>query len=105
LSPFFVSIGTCNIYPVQYTLLIVQNPRFHPQCFTVTQECQCHQWSVTNITIIDCRNRNLTALPERLPAGSLDLWFQNNSITDISVMEYLARTFDRYCTDLGKLVK
>ena len=57
-------------------------------------KCQCHQWSVTNITIIDCRNRNLTALPERLPAGSLDLWFQNNSITDISVMEYLARSRD-----------
>ncbi|XP_071165187.1 protein toll-like [Mytilus edulis] len=57
-------------------------------------ECKCFRWSVSDIIIVDCRNKSLTVFPEKLPAGTLDLWFQNNNITHIKTMNYFARTRD-----------
>ncbi|XP_052058974.1 protein toll-like [Mytilus californianus] len=57
-------------------------------------KCRCFRWSVNNIIIVDCRNTSLTGFPEKLPAGTLDLWFQNNNITHIQETNYFARARD-----------
>lgn len=54
--------------------------------------CSCYERSVSGITIVDCRNRGLTDFPEQLPDGILDLWFQNNNITNVTRASYLSRT-------------
>lgn len=47
--------------------------------------CTCYTRAFTSITIVDCRNRHFVFLPKLLPDGILDLWFQNNNITTISL--------------------
>lgn len=51
--------------------------------------CSCYERSLSNITIVDCRNRGFRSLPKMLPSGSLDLWFHQNNITTLSNRIYL----------------
>ncbi|XP_060073970.1 protein toll-like [Ylistrum balloti] len=53
--------------------------------------CLCHQWSVSHIIIVDCRDTGMMSLPLRLPGGVLDLWFQRNNITKIEKRHYFPR--------------
>lgn len=52
--------------------------------------CTCYERSLSNIIIVDCRNRAFRSLPEMLPSGTLDLWFHQNNITTLSNRIYLS---------------
>ena len=44
--------------------------------------CKCYQRAEIGTIIVDCRKRNLLAMPKHLPFGKLELWFQGNAIED-----------------------
>ncbi|OWF53602.1 Protein toll [Mizuhopecten yessoensis] len=54
-------------------------------------ECWCYKRSVSEVIIVDCRDRSLEALPSVLPDGRLDLWFHRNNISILENKAYLSR--------------
>ncbi|XP_062575132.1 uncharacterized protein LOC134237067 [Saccostrea cucullata] len=67
--------------------------------------CTCYERSVSKINIIDCRDRSYRSLPEKLPSGILDLWFDKNNITHLDRREYLnrVRTFNLSSNNIAKI--
>ncbi|XP_061184977.1 protein toll-like [Saccostrea echinata] len=67
--------------------------------------CTCYKRSVTEINIIDCRDRGYRSLPEKLPSGTLDLWFDKNNITYLNSREYLnrVRTLNLSSNNIAKI--
>lgn len=53
--------------------------------------CTCLERSVSGIIIVDCRYRGYLSLPEKLPDGIVDIWFQHNNISVVQNMDYLKR--------------
>lgn len=54
--------------------------------------CTCFERHVSKVIIVDCRNRGYFFLPNRLPNGILDIWFQHNNVSVLENVEYLNRT-------------
>ncbi|XP_053383916.1 toll-like receptor 3 [Mercenaria mercenaria] len=60
--------------------------------------CSCFQRGIrqtanehkenSSTVIVDCRNLNITYLPETMPTGKLELWFQNTSLTQLTARDY-----------------
>ncbi|XP_061184974.1 toll-like receptor 6 [Saccostrea echinata] len=69
-------------------------------CVTITphcpRNCTCLKRSVSGIIIVDCRQRGYFSLPEQLPDGILDIWFQYNNISVIRNIGYLNRIRQLY---------
>lgn len=55
------------------------------------KKCFCYQRPINKMVIVDCRGRQLTSLPNRMPSGNLELWFQYNNISKIEQRNYLQR--------------
>lgn len=54
--------------------------------------CTCFERYISQVIIVDCRNRGYFSLPNRLPNGILDIWFQHNNVSVLKDVEYLNRT-------------
>ncbi|XP_053374074.1 protein toll-like [Mercenaria mercenaria] len=52
------------------------------------QSCTCYIRLSFKSKIIDCRNTNLTTVPDEVPTGHLELLFQNSSITSLTPRKY-----------------
>lgn len=61
--------------------------------------CECSRRHGSGIIIVDCRERGLVKLPNRLPKGLLDLWFQRNNITNIKTRGFTSRTRHLYLSN------
>ena len=55
-------------------------------------ECKCYVRSFTGIIIVDCHFSGLTDMPNMVPSGTLDLWFDFNNISNVSPKSYFADT-------------
>ncbi|KAK3093300.1 hypothetical protein FSP39_013850 [Pinctada imbricata] len=62
--------------------------RDYPTC---PSKCHCYERSISKIIIVDCRGTGMTDFPDVLPEGVLDLWFQNNNLTEVPSKLYLTR--------------
>ncbi|XP_053393571.1 toll-like receptor 3 [Mercenaria mercenaria] len=66
------------------------------------ERCSCFERGTRNTVnknnknsstiIVDCRNINITRLPEKMPSGKLELWFQNTSLTQLTARDYFRNT-------------
>ncbi|XP_076087169.1 uncharacterized protein LOC143057692 isoform X2 [Mytilus galloprovincialis] len=51
--------------------------------------CECYIREMFNVTIVNCRDKELNTLPENMPSGMLDIWLENNNISKLTVRKYL----------------
>ena len=49
------------------------------------RECTCYQNDPDITTLVDCRRRNLTAVPDKLPNGMVELRLEYNQITNLTL--------------------
>jgi protein toll len=52
-------------------------------------DCACFRRMTDDVTVVDCNKRNLTTIPERMPKGMLELYFNDNQIVCIPARMYL----------------
>ena len=53
--------------------------------------CTCYKRYVSKVVIVNCSHSNLIKFPDEMPDGQLELWLQNNNITELSSKSYLPR--------------
>lgn len=51
--------------------------------------CSCYKRTGVNTVIVDCKNVGLTLLPAAVPAGTTELWLQNNTLENLECLPYL----------------
>ena len=49
------------------------------------RECTCYRNNPDITTLVDCRRRNLTAVPDKLPNGMVELRLEYNQITNLTL--------------------
>ncbi|XP_062575134.1 uncharacterized protein LOC134237068 [Saccostrea cucullata] len=79
---------------------LVSIKEWETYCVTIVphcpRNCTCLKRSVSGVIIVDCRQRGYFSLPDQLPDGILDLWFQHNNISVIRNIDYLDRIRQLY---------
>ncbi|XP_053383278.1 uncharacterized protein LOC123564598 [Mercenaria mercenaria] len=76
-----------------YCPITVENCPERCSCFQrVTRQTANGHNNYSSTTIVDCRNLNITRLPETMSTGKLELWFQNTSLTQLTARDYFRNT-------------
>lgn len=63
------------------------------------QRCLCYLRAMDEVVVIDCKGRNLTELPSKVPRGNLVLHAENNNIREILPHSYLENVSALYLTE------
>ncbi|XP_053383282.1 protein toll-like [Mercenaria mercenaria] len=76
-----------------YCPILIENCPDCCSCFAreTRQTANGHN-NYSSTIIVDCRNLNITHLPEKMPTGKLELWFQNTSLTQLTARDYFRNT-------------
>ncbi|XP_071159538.1 toll-like receptor 5 [Mytilus edulis] len=88
----FLNEWVCE-YPIEFRGRLIFDIKLEESYFKkpyskCPAQCECFLRYNQSVTIVDCRNANLSSIPSIVPPGVIDIWLQNNSISIIDFRQY-----------------
>ncbi|CAC5378868.1 unnamed protein product [Mytilus coruscus] len=89
---YFFKQWVCE-YPIEFRGRLIfdikpEESYFKKPDIKCPAQCECFLRYSQSVTIVDCRNANLSSIPSIVPLGVIDIWLQNNSISILDFRQY-----------------